>query len=396
MGTEAGEPSREYLEAQAAASFDSPEGSRPAAQGRRSRLVTGDPSRAVVLWWAIFVALGVGYGLVTRLSSFLTQIALSLFIALAMEPAVSKLEGRGWSRARAALLVLVLLLAGIGVFLTTMGGLVANQIIDLVDNFPAYVTSVQNWADDQFGVQVDAAAINAQFESTEISSYADEVASNLLGFGLEALGFLFKMLTIAMFTYYFSADGPKLRRTVCELLPADRQHDVLRVWDIATVKTGGYVNSRLILAAISSLAHGIFFMLLDVPSPVALAIWVGLISQLIPVIGTYFAGILPVLVALADKPLNALWVILAVGLYQQIENYLIQPRVTARTLDMHPAIAFGAVIVGTTLSGASGALIALPTVATIGAVVGAYLRRHELVDHWLLGPGSVDPAVAEA
>ena len=116
------------------------------------------------------------------------------------------------------------------------------------------------------------------------------------------------------------------------------------------------------------------------PYAPALAVWVGLISQFIPTIGTYLAGALPMLIAFTVDPWYALWVLVFVVVYQQFENYLLQPRITARTVDIHPAVAFGSVIAGTALLGAVGALIAIPATATLQAFLGAYIKRYDVTD----------------
>jgi predicted PurR-regulated permease PerM len=157
---------------------------------------------------------------------------------------------------------------------------------------------------------------------------------------------------------------PWLRRTLCSALPPARQAEVLRAWDIAVVRTGGYLYFRALMALISGIAHYIVFQVLGVPYAPALAVWVGLVSQFIPTVGTYLAGALPILIAFTENPWDALWVLCLVVVYQQFENYLPQPRITARTVDIHPAVVFGSVLTGTALLGAVGALIAIPVTAT--------------------------------
>lgn len=106
----------------------------------------------------------------------------------------------------------------------------------------------------------------------------------------------------------------------------------------------------------------------------------GLVSQFIPTIGTYLAGALPMLIAFTLDPWYALWVLGFVVIYQQFENYMLQPKLTARTVDIHPAVAFGSVVAGTALLGAVGALIAIPAVATLQAFLGAYVKRYDVMD----------------
>jgi predicted PurR-regulated permease PerM len=126
---------------------------------------------------------------------------------------------------------------------------------------------------------------------------------------------------------------------------------VLGVWELAIAKTGGYVYSRVLTAVVSAAFHIAAFTLIGVQYPVALGVWVGLISSLIPAVGTYIAGALPIIVALATSPLQAVWVLVAITAYQQVENYIIVPKITATTVELHPAVAFLSVLAGGALAG---------------------------------------------
>jgi predicted PurR-regulated permease PerM len=97
------------------------------------------------------------------------------------------------------------------------------------------------------------------------------------------------------------------------------------------------------------------------------------------VVGTYLGGTLPVLIALLESPVMALWVVVFIVLYQQFENYVVGPRITERTMSLHPAVAFGSAIVGATLMGAPGALMALPVAATVQAWISTYIERYDVV-----------------
>ncbi len=169
---------------------------------------------------------------------------------------------------------------------------------------------------------------------------------------------------------------------------------MIRVFEIAIDKTGAYFYSRALLAAVATFVTWVVLRLIQVPFALALGLWVGVLSQFVPVFGTYLGGILPALIALLESPTKAIWVVAFIVLYQQLENYVISPRITARTMSLHPAIAFGSAIVGATLLGAPGALMALPVAATIQAFVATYLHRHELVEHEFLAepPPVVKPA----
>lgn len=194
-----------------------------------------------------------------------------------------------------------------------------------------------------------------------------------------------------LFTFYLVADGPKLRRLICSRLRPSRQVTVLKTWELAIEKTGGYLYSRALLAGLSSLFHWIAFTALGVPAPVALALWVGIVSQFIPVVGTYIAGVLPVVVTLVNPGSSPLRALLAFGfiiVYQQVENYFFAPRITARTMELHPAVAFGSALAGASLLGPVGAILALPATAMMQAVIGEMGGRHRVVTSRLT---SVEP-----
>lgn len=339
---------------------------------------------AIFLWWGVLVSIWAIWQFAQSIQGLLIQLLLALFISFALEPLVDRLEERGIRRSLGAGLSILGVLVGAGCFLFVIGELVATQLTDLADQLPDYVESAQAWAEDKFGLTFESNSFVDQFQDGGTASkLATEVADTLVSTGSTIATFLFQLLTILLFAYYFSADGPRLRRTVCSVLPPSRQVEVLRVWELAISKTGAYISSRFILGSISALAHWVAFTLLGLPSPVALAFWVGLVSQFIPTLGTYIAGILPIAVALGVDPMKAVWVLIIIIVYQQIENYILQPKITAQTLEMHPAVSIAAVLAGTSLLGPAGALLALPFVATMQGFVGAYVQRHQVIENHL-------------
>ena len=132
---------------------------------------------------------------------------------------------------------------------------------------------------------------------------------NAVRLSVAALGGLLQLLSVLLFTFYLVADGPKMRRAICSRLTPARQERVLRTWELAGDKTGGYLYSRALLALLSAIFHWIVFQSLGTPAPVALALWVGIVSQFLPVVGTYLAGVLPVLLTFLDSPLKAVIVL---------------------------------------------------------------------------------------
>ncbi|SEG81669.1 Predicted PurR-regulated permease PerM [Thermomonospora echinospora] len=339
--------------------------------------------RAFALAAAIAAASWAGLWLLARLKGLLILLLLSMFLALAIEPAVNRLAGHGWRRGPATGAILALILAATGLFFGVLGSLLVAQAGALVRNIPGYSDTVIGWVNHTFGTNLSQTTLLDRLPDLagELGRHLSQVAGNVWGIGATAVGLLFQGLAVLLFTYYLTAQGPRFRRQVCAVLPPHRQREVLRAWQIALDKTGGYLYSRALLAVVSAAAHAVTLTLLDVPSALALAVWAGAVSQFIPTVGTYLAGVLPVLVALAADPGTALWVLAFTIAYQQVENYVLQPRITARALAMHPAVAFGLVLAGVAVLGPVGALLALPLGASLQVLLSACVRRYTVEEH---------------
>ena len=138
------------------------------------------------------------------------------------------------------------------------------------------------------------------------------------------------------------------------------------------------------------------FLVLSVlgqPFAAPLAVFVGLVSQFIPTVGTYIAMIVPIVLALLTDPPDAVILLIFFTAYQQLENLVLSPKISAKTMTLHPAVAFGAVIMGGVLFGAMGAFLALPVAATMQAIVSQELIRHRVVESALTSDTEADRGV---
>jgi predicted PurR-regulated permease PerM len=355
-------------------------------------LLPGGPvwlPRALVLAALVIGGFFLGWWLLDRLRGLLIMLVLAQFLAFALEPAVNWLAGRGWRRGIATGFVMLIVALVVGGFAVLVGSLVVSQVATLAEKAPSYAEDVLNWANRTFDANLSSERIRRQLTAPDgpLVSYSQRLAQDALGIGTTALGVVFQFFTVVLFAFYLCADGPRVRHAICSVLTPARQREVLRAWEIAIDKTGGYLYSRLLLGLVSGLAHYAVLLILDVPYAVALALWIGVVSQLVPTVGTYLAAALPIVVALVTSPTDALILLIFMALYQQVENYLLQPRITAHTLDLHPAVAFGAVIAGASVLGAVGALLAIPFTAIVQTFVGTYIRRYEVEEHVLVEPG---------
>ncbi|MEE9416696.1 MAG: AI-2E family transporter [Acidimicrobiales bacterium] len=336
--------------------------------------------RAIALFLGGLILLYYGRGVLESLRSFFIILLVAAFLSFAIEPAVNRMERMGVRRGAGTAVMFLLIIAGITGFGFAIGTVLAEQISEFVDTAPATIDSVEEWLQDNVSDDITLEKARDQFlDGGDLGGRLTDAAGDVASFGTTILNTLLQVFTIALFTFYSVAEGPRFRKVVCSVLAPRRQRVVLEIWDLAIQKTGGYILSRAILALAATLVHWAAFTLFDVPFPLPMALWVGVVSQFIPVVGTYLAGALPVILALIDDTQTGIWALVVIIVYQQLENYVFAPRVTAQTMEIHVAVAFGSVLIGAAILGPVGALLSLPFAATVQAFVSTYIERHELV-----------------
>lgn len=377
-------------------SVDTP-GQPPSMTGQSGKLVwvAFDPRwlrKAVVAILILFVILQIGTWIFHSIGSFLFLLLLAFLLGIALEPIVGFLTRRGMRRGLATGIAMLTFFVAALVFIAAFGGLLVSQISELIQQLPSLLDSAADWVNKTFDKELDPNALRKTFNITpqQIATWASGLAGGVLGVITSTVGLVFQGFTMILFAFYFSADGPRLRRTIAGWLPARQQRVFVTVWDITVQKTGGFVVSRLLLALISTLFMSIFLFIIDVPYWFALGLFTGVVSQFIPTVGTYLGIALPCLVAVFNDPLDVVWIIIFGTAYQQIENYFFSPRISARTMDIHPAVAFGSVIAGAALFGPIGALIGIPVAAAVLAFAQAYTKRYDVIPE-LDMPGEEKP-----
>lgn len=320
--------------------------------------------------------------LASHLSNLLFMVFVSLFVAVAFEPPVHFLAKRGWKRGSATGVVFVGALLLVVGFIWALAPLFIQQIGQIVEAIPDMIKTFLDWLQGTFGF--DFSEINTEDLGKDFVGYLQTIGGSLAG-GLFSIaagigGFLIFVTTVALFSFYMIAELPQLQRTVLSAMPEKEQRKALHIWDIAVENMGGYIYSRLILAALSAFLTWIVLTILDVPFALSLAVWVGVLSQFVPVVGTYLAAILPAIVALTFNDLQtAVIATVYFILYQQVENYVFSPRITKRTMEIHPAVTVGAIIAGAALMGGIGVILALPMTGIIQAIISESRKRHQTI-----------------
>ncbi|MCG5214706.1 AI-2E family transporter [Streptosporangium sp. KLBMP 9127] len=352
-------------------------GGRRAAELPRSVRVLLAPANVARAGLALAAVVGAAlfaHFVLTDAGWLVILLILAWFVSLAMEPAVRRLS-RWMPRARATLVMMAGLILAAVIFLALFGNLFLEQAAQLLRHLPAVAETVTSWVNTRLGTQYKVADILASINLTP--AQAAEYAQGVLGGVLSLLGTVtkavFNLVTILLLAFYLSADGPRLRRWIARLLPHRPQHVFSRVWELSIEKTGGYVSARLILATINGSLSAVVFLLIGMPSWLALGVWTGVVAQFVPTIGTYISIALPTLVGLASpQPWTGIAALAWAILYQQVENLTLEPRISARSVDLHPAVSFTAVLLGAALFGPVGALLSIPATAMLFSLVDTY------------------------
>lgn len=383
----------------------------PAAGSQRLRVDRADLPEPRRLFGLILVIV-LSYAaliIIRSLRSVLVMLLVSLFISFAVEPAVQWLVRHRWRRGAATGAVfagtLLVLLASFGSVVPVL----VDQVGELLRSLPRSVTDLNELlANIPFvDLQLDPAGdlsqellrLGRQLGTGDLAQVATGnvlgAAGSVVGLGATAVAVVFQLLTVLLISFYMVADGPRLRATLARPFPQTRQRELLAVWEISVEKTGGYIYSRILLAGVAAATTAAFLAIIQIPYALPLGLFVGMTGAFIPVVGTYLGGVLVVLVAVAQDPVRALWVIGFLIVYQQVENYLLAPNLQSATLDIHPAVAFVSVIVGATLLGAVGALLALPAAAIIQSVASTYLHRNDLIEELIAASSRIADSIPD-
>ncbi len=300
-------------------------------------------------------------------SQVFVLIIISLFLAMGLNPAVEALQSKKLKRASSVAIVVISALAIVALFALVVVPPVFSQANDLIDSAPQLLDSLRNNAtlnqlNQEYGF-IDS--LEKKFE-TWISDgqLLTGAFGGVLGVGRTVLSGAFSALTIMVLTLYFLASLPSVTKIFYRLAPASRRERVSRIGDAIISRVGAFVGSQVLIAALAAIF--VFFLSLALELPYAAALgMVILFVALIPLIGHFIGASIVTLVALTQSPTKALLAILLYTLYVQIENYLITPRIMKRSLSIPGLVTIVAALLGTSLLGLVGGLLAVPIAAAV-------------------------------
>ena len=296
------------------------------------------------------------------IGDILVLVLVSLILALGFQPALAWLERRGLSRGLSVALGLLAGMLVIGAFLALVLPGIVRQVSELVEAVPGYISQ----AEEGSGFLGD---LNERFDlQAKVEDAQEQLPQTALGLIGSFTSFVFGSLTVFVLTLYFTINLPRMRETVATFLGRRDRQDFHEIYDETIRRVGGYVLGNLAVSAVAGTVSFIALLLIGVPFAAALAFLVALMD-LIPTIGAVIGAAVAVAVAAFVGIPQMIATAVFFLVYQQIENYVIQPRVMGRTIQMSAPLIILAVLIGGTLLGVIGALLAIPMAAIIKVVL---------------------------
>lgn len=325
------------------------------------------------------LGVAVAYGLVQALiavRSVLILLLVAAFLAIGLNPAVTAMERRGIRRGLAVGVVLFVVL----LFFTGFGMAVVPPIVEQVeqflDNAPGLINDLQE--------NRRIADLDARYHLLDrvraLVDQPEEIGASLfggvLGVGKVVFSAFFSILTVFVLTLYFLASLPSIKSRAYRLLPRSRRARIGLLTDEILTRVGGYVAGAVGIATLAGVSTFVLLSLLDVKYAVALAMLVA-VTALIPLIGATLGAIVVTTVAFFDSVQAGVVCAVFFLIYQQVENYVVYPHVMQRSVDVSPAATIVAVLIGGSLLGVIGALLAIPMAAALQLLVAEVIEPRQ-------------------
>ena len=309
----------------------------------------------------------VAYWLATNIAaigSTLVLIVVSFFIAAGLNPSVEWIERRGVRRRFAVVYVIIAVVIAVTLFVVAIVPVITDQVASITENAPGWFEDLQRNRqiqdlDDEYQI------IDKVQDYVTGGDFVGTLFGGALGFGLAVLGALFNTFIVLVLTLYFLSSLATTKNAFYRLAPASRRDRVTRLGDRILRSVGGYVSGAFVVAMCAGISSLVFLFAVGLGEyAVALAFVVALLD-VIPMIGATIGAVIVSAIAFAEDPKIGVACVIFYLVYQQVENYVIYPRVMSKSVDVPGAVTVIAALTGAALLGVVGALLAIPTAAAI-------------------------------
>lgn len=300
-------------------------------------------------------------------SQIFILILIALFLATGLNPAVEALRRRNMSRATAVAIIFTSVIAFVIFFALVVVPPVISQGTQLINKAPTLLAELTNNAtinklNDQYGI-IDT--LQTKLKSvTSDGTLLISAFGGVIGVGKSVLSGFFTFLTILVLTLYFITSLPQAVDLGLSLVPASRRERVGSLTNAIIARVGSFVGSQIVIAAMASVFVFILSIMLGLPSPIAIGMIV-LVCGLIPLIGHFLGCTIVTIIALTQSIAIGVIAFVAYVVYVQVENYVVTPRIMKRTLAVPGAVTIISALIGSSLLGLVGGLLAVPVAASI-------------------------------
>lgn len=301
---------------------------------------------------------------IVAMSGVIIQVVVALFIAAGINPMVAFLERHGVRRALAVLIVMLGVLGALTLFVVALVPVISDQVKKITAHVPGWIDQLQHnttiqHLNDRYEVldKFQAFVSSGDFVST--------VFGGALGVGLAVLSVVLNAFIVIVLTLYFIASYDTTKRAIYRLAPASRRDRVTKLGDRIFEGIGGYVSGAFIVALCAAIATLIMLFVVGMGQYAVALAFVVMITDVIPMIGATIGAVIVSAIAFATDIKTGVICVIFFGVYQQVENYVIYPRVMSRAVDVPGIVTVIAALVGASLLGVLGALLAIPTAAAV-------------------------------
>jgi predicted PurR-regulated permease PerM len=329
---------------------------------------------------AVLLALSLGSA-TAALSAILVTVGVALFLALALDPAVRRLEARGVARGRSVAIVC-------GIFTLVVGGGLAfllpaavGQVVSFVKAVPGYLANLQQSAWFQSFVSTTGGSAFYESALAQVQGWLSDPAHLLslgagaLAVGAGVIGAVSGTIIVVVLTIYFLASMEGMKEALYQLVPAYGRPKVAELTEQITRSVGGFVGGGLTLSSTNAAFSLVLLLILGVPYALMLAM-LSLVVTLLPMIGSVLFWVIGTFVTLLYSPPAALVFAIVYFIYMQIEAYVITPRVMGKAVSVPGSLVLIGAMIGATLLGLLGALVAVPITASILMILrGVYIPK---------------------
>ena len=346
------------------------------------KIMTWTTSQVVVATTFV-VCVFLTFWLLYQLRVIVFLLFVAIVIGIAIRPLVEWLQQRGIARNTGIIIIYILIAAVALGFLALTFPVIADQATQLSQNLPQYYSEIRGALVNSGNRLLQNIGLRIPSELTLFLSRVPGTDGELLTQVTQTVFFanlvvkgILSILAVFLLAYYWTQESSLIIRTLLRLAPLNRRHDVQQFFYLAEAKIGGYVRGQAILCLLVGAAAFILYTLIGLPYTLVLALIAGFM-EMVPIVGPALGAVPALLAALSTDPDKVIWVLVATGLIQMMENVLLVPRVMKNSMGVNPIIILLSLVAFSSVFGFAGALLALPLAAIIQLVLDRVLNPPE-------------------